>query len=196
MSASENIYNETDILKSIKLQDYKILQVIYDNYFQPVERNILNNGGNTEDAKDIFQETVIVLYRKVNEGNLLLTSTLQNYIFSISKLMWFKELEKRQKQKTQHNIYKSMLSDDEETQLIAEIEYNARLKLFREKFEELTAKCKRVLRLFLNGLSLKEITEIMGYSSIQHTKNRRYRCKEHLIKTIKEDSRFKKVNYE
>ena len=195
MSTKKETYNDDDILKGIKLQDYKILQVVYDNYYQTIERYIINNGGRSDDARDIFQEVVIVLYRKVKDDSIRLTAALQNYLFSIGRLMWLKELEKRHKQGSQQDLFESLLSTDEEAELTTNIEYNARLKLFREKFEELTTNCKRVLRLFLNGLSIKEITEIMGYTSIQHTKNRRYRCKEKLIKTIKEDSRYTKLCY-
>ena len=195
MSTRINTYNDDDILNGLKLQDSKVLQLIYDNYYPSIEGFIINNTGNSDDAKDIFQEIVIVLYRRVKENNIQLTAALQNYVFSIGKLMWLKELEKRQKQGAQQYLFEDMPLNNDDNEIIAEIEYNARLKLFREKFEELTSNCKRVLRLFLNGVSLEEITEIMGYSSIQHTKNRRYRCKKQLIKTIREDYRYIKTGY-
>ena len=44
---------------------------------------------------------------------------------------------------------------------------------------------KKVLRYFIEGMSIAEITRKMGYKSEQHTKNRRYRCKLSLIKQIK-----------
>ena len=64
-------------------------------------------------------------------------------------------------------------------------ELNDRLEIFRRNFDSLSTDCQKVLRYFIEGMSIAEITRKMGYRSEQHTKNRRYRCKLSLIKQIK-----------
>jgi hypothetical protein len=76
------------------------------------------------------------------------------------------------------------------------IELNERLQLYRNKFEELSDDCKKVLRMFLNNVPIREITLAMGYSSDQHTKNRRFRCKKSLIHRIVNSSTYKELGYE
>ena len=185
--------SEAEILTGIKRQNMLVLKIVYNRYYSLIKDYVCSNNGSPEDAQDVFQETIIILFRKVNEVDFKLTSSLQSFIFSIARLIWLKELERKQKRKLIENEVGAELNNENE--LIEIVTYNHRLKLFREKFEQLSDDCKRVLRLFLNGLNLDNITEVMGYSSVQHTKNRRYRCKEHLIKTIKLDKRFEETCY-
>ena len=44
---------------------------------------MLNNNGNEDDAKDIFQESIIVLYEKVKAGKFELSSKLKTFIYSV-----------------------------------------------------------------------------------------------------------------
>jgi DNA-directed RNA polymerase specialized sigma24 family protein len=70
---------------------------------------------------------------------------------------------------------------------------NEKHQLVWHYFQKLTADCQKVIRLFFEGKSIREITEIMNYSSEQHTKNRRLRCKERLINIIMKDPRFNEL---
>lgn len=75
-------------------------------------------------------------------------------------------------------------------------ERNERLYLYRKVFEKLSDNCKKVLTLYNEGRSIREITRIMGYNSEQHTKNRCYRCKLALIKMIKATYGYQELKYE
>ena len=86
--------------------------------------------------------------------------------------------------------------NSQELEVLDIIDYNEKLKLFREKFEELSEDCKKVLRMFLNNIPIKEITQSMGYSSDQHTKNRRFRCKKSLVEKIRKSSKYKELRNE
>jgi RNA polymerase sigma factor (sigma-70 family) len=181
-------------LDGIANSDDRILIHLYKENFKLISHFIISNSGNNEDAQDIFQECLVVLYRKVKEKDFKLTSSLSTYIYSIARLMWLKELSIRKKRTelttSEHNF------SIEEREVLDLIDYNEKLKLFREKFEELSEDCKKVLRMFLNNVPIKEITKIMGYSSDQHTKNRRYRCKKSLVARIRKSSKFKELSNE
>jgi hypothetical protein len=87
--------------------------------------------------------------------------------------------------------------DDCLTEDVYEIhEYNERMFLYRSHFNRLSEKCKKILSLFLDGHTVKEITVIMGYGNDQHTKNRRYRCKKSLINSIRTTFGYKELGYE
>jgi hypothetical protein len=74
---------------------------------------------------------------------------------------------------------------DPDSSVLDIAELNERMRIYREQFEKLSADCRKVLSLFLEGITITEITRIMGYRSEQHTRNRRYRCKLSLIKRIR-----------
>jgi DNA-directed RNA polymerase specialized sigma24 family protein len=53
---------------------------------------VINNNGDEDEAKDIYQEAIIVLYNKVKRGDFELSSKLKTYIYSICRRLWLKRL--------------------------------------------------------------------------------------------------------
>jgi len=190
----KTVYSDKELLEGIANGDTKVLEHLYNECFKTIRHLVVSNNGDIEDAKDIFQESIIVLLRKVREKDFRLTSSLTTFIYSIAHLMWLKELNLRTKRAVPAKTTDHYT--DEELLLIDAIDRNERLKLYREKFEELSQNCKKVLRMFLNNIPIKEITKIMGYSSDQHTKNRRFRCKKSLVLKIKNSSKYKELSNE
>lgn len=186
-------YTDDELIAGIKSKNNQIVsQVIKDN-IKKINQLVLLNNGSESDAQDLFQETMIILYRKIQEKDFNLTCSVGTYIYSIAKLLWLKELSKRSKGKLVDENVDFVIDNNAEIQ--ETIQKNERLKLFREKYEELSDDCKKVLHMFLMEVPLKEITQIMGYSSEQHTRNRRYRCKEALIKKIINSKTYKELGY-
>ena len=56
---------DNEIILGVLNGSADILDKLYKAYFPMVLQLILANNGNEDDAKDIFQESVIVLYNKV-----------------------------------------------------------------------------------------------------------------------------------
>lgn len=194
MVEEQKTYTDKEYFEGLKEQNNVVLNAVYANLYGPVESYIINNGGSINDAKDIFQEAVIVLYQKIRKNELTSKTKFRFYLYSTARNLWFKEIEALGKKEKIIGEFKN-ITDNEKTEIINDIIYSKRLTLFRTKFEELSDDCKRVIRLFLNGMSLTDITSLMGYSSIQHTKNRKYRCKESLLNKIRQDSTFKSLSY-
>ena len=81
-----------ELLKSGK-QDKAFLK-LYKNY-PKVEKLILSKGGSKEDAKDVFQEALIIFYEKVCNTEFKLTSAIGTYLYSVCRFLWKDELIKR-----------------------------------------------------------------------------------------------------
>lgn len=187
-------YSIDELLKGIANSDANVLNFFYKENFKHISHLVVSNNGNYEDARDIFQESLVVLFRKVREKDFKLTSSLRTFIYSIARLMWLKELSSRKRKK--EFIESTITYTGEELEVFDVINRNEKIKLYREKFEELSDDCKKVLRMFLNNVPIKDITGIMGYSSDQHTKNRRFRCKKSLISKIRISRKYKELRNE
>jgi len=68
------------------------LKRIYKVHFPMVLQMVLNNNGSEADAKDVYQESIIILYNKVKAGDFELTSKLKTYIYSVCRRIWLKKL--------------------------------------------------------------------------------------------------------
>jgi RNA polymerase sigma factor (sigma-70 family) len=176
-------FTDSEMLSGLISGEEEILRAYKSNYYRGIRRYVLFNHGNEEDAKDLFQDVLLVIFQKVRNGSFVLKCSLGTYLYSVSRLLWLKELQKRKrisKRRFEPNDFIDGGMD------IVEIsEYNQRLHIYRQYFERLSTDCKRVLTLFIEGRSIAEITTIMNYKNDQHTRNRRYRCKLSLINRIK-----------
>ena len=84
--------NETLLLRGLALNDRKAIETIYRENYNVVQALILKNNGNIDDAKDIFQEAMIVLYERVQSEAFELNCQIKTYLYSVSRRLWLKKL--------------------------------------------------------------------------------------------------------
>lgn len=187
-------YIEESLLEGIRLNDSDTLEYVYKKFYPSVKNFIILNSGNDDDAKDIFQESVIVIFRRLKEESFTITCSFKTYIFSICKNLWLKELERRKVERTKINNTAEFETTDCDIDEPVTTPTLDRYKLYQTHFLSLSKDCQKVLRLFMDKVSLKEIANIMGYASEKYAKKRKYQCKEMLIKRIKNDPYYKNQN--
>ena len=70
---------------------------LYKLHFPKIKAFVLKNSGNADDARDVFQETMIVLIDKINKPDFVLSSSLGTFLFAVSKNIWFTRLREKGK---------------------------------------------------------------------------------------------------
>ena len=83
---------EQDLLEGLAKNDREAIETIYKQHYNMVQSMILSNSGYPEDARDIFQEAMIVLYEKARSGSFELNSQLKTYLYSVCRRLWLKRL--------------------------------------------------------------------------------------------------------
>jgi len=187
-------YSDEQILKGILRHDNIILQYIYKQYYYSINYFIRKNQGDEDDANDIFQEAIIIIYRKIKENDLIFEKgSFKGYLFSVCRFLWLKQLENRriEKEKLNESLpYHEDLYDDNLSELVKK---NEKYGLYQRHFGELSTDCQKLLQLFFEKVSLKDIATVMGYKSEKYAKKRKFKCKELLVNRIKQDAEFKKI---
>lgn len=187
-------YSDEQILKGILRHDNLILQYIYKQYYYKVNYFIKKNSGSEDDANDVFQEAIIVIYRKIKENDLVFeASSFQGYLFSVCRFLWLKQLEKQRIEKEKINDTMPYQEDIYDDNLVELVDKNEKYGLYQKHFKTLSTDCQKLLQLFFEKVPLKEIARIMGYKNEKYAKKRKYKCKEILISRIKQDTEFKKI---
>ena len=175
--------SDIDIISGIRNQDDKVLNWLYDNYFQSVKNHVLSNSGSDEDVSDVFQDTIIVLYNQITENILNLTTDLKGYFFGIARNVWSAQLRKKQKT-TELEID---IADEEEN----EEQYDQLLeRIISRVFQKLKPDQQMVLSLFSEGLSYEEIADKMDLKNEVYARRKKYLCKEALLELVKEDPEY------
>jgi RNA polymerase sigma factor (sigma-70 family) len=175
--------SDINIIEGVRKQDEKILNWLYDNYFQSVKKYVLRNSGSDEDVSDVFQESIIILYKQITEDTLKLTSDLKGYFFGVARNVWNAQL--RIKQKTSELEF-----DLPEEEDIDDMHNLILEKIVSKSFQKLKPDQQMILNLFSEGHSYEEIAEKMNLKNETYARRKKYLCKEALLELIKEDPEY------
>ena len=83
---------DSEVVLGILNNSEIVLKRLYVAHFPMILKLIINNNGTPDDAKDIYQEAIIVLYNKIKSGDFELTSKLKTFIYSVCRRLWLKRL--------------------------------------------------------------------------------------------------------
>jgi RNA polymerase sigma factor (sigma-70 family) len=145
--------------------------------YPSVLRLIKANSGSKGDAEDIFQEALIVFYRKAQDTNFYLTASIKTYLYSVCFYLWKEELRRRKKNiDLQYKLKKDL---EHESSLQEAIEREQLYKRAEQALVRLGKKCKDLLTLFYyHKESMKAIAERLGFRSDKVAKAQKYKCLE------------------
>ncbi len=187
-------YTVEAILSGLVNSDNEILGYVYKKYYPEIRFFVIKNSGTDEDAKDTFQEALIVIYKKLKSGNLELTCSFKTYLYSVARIIWMRHLEKN-KIKTDELTDRQVFVDFEDNMELF-LSEQERYKMYQKYFLTLHKDCQTILKLFLQKVPLKEIQAKLNLSSEKYVKKRKYQCKEILVKRIKNDPNYKLLSNE
>lgn len=181
-----------DLFKGIVEQRQDVLNHLYKSLFPIVKKLIFKQGGDYDTANDIFQETIILLYRKAKAGKLSEKMMVESYIVGMCKIIWLQHYEKE----TQNNSLFSKVNIEEQmgvNETAEEYRQSLRMKLFYEHFKNLSSDCQEVLKAFFAGTNFSDMAKQLGLVSEEYARRKKYLCKETLVKSIKSDPEFSKL---
>lgn len=170
-------------------QNNEALRYLYHSHYEIVAKMVYKNSGSEEEAKDIFQDGLIVLYNQTKKPNFKLSSALQTFLFAICRNLWLMKL-RRKKREVKLDDSFNFLPEIGDSQLEVLIG-NERQELVVQLLDQLGDACKQVLHYFyFERLKMKEIMKLMNLSSEQVTKNKKANCLKKLRKFVLESPTY------
>ncbi|GAB3917841.1 RNA polymerase sigma factor [Larkinella terrae] len=152
-----------------------VLEELYKRYFPMVMNLILNNSGTEDDAKDIYQETLIVLYEKVSRDSLELHCQLKTYLYSVSRRLWLKQLSTRNR--NGNSLWDTDERADVDDDLTDHEARDRQFDLMADSLDRLGEPCRTLLEdFYIHHLSMQDITEKFGYTNADNAKTQKYKC--------------------
>lgn len=148
---------------------------LYKSAFPAVAKYISRMGGSFDEAKDVFQDALVVYYEKV----VVAASPLNNdtgYLVGVAKNLWLKRY-----RQSNHNVSLDNVDLYDEAQ-----ENPAGNRLIRF-LATAGSKCMELLKSFYyDQVPLTEIADEFGFSGIRSATVQKYKCLEKVRETIKE----------
>jgi RNA polymerase sigma factor (sigma-70 family) len=167
--------NEQKLLEGLAKNDRKAIETIYKEHFSMVQSLILNNSGYADDARDIFQEAMIVLYQKARSGSFELNSQLKTYLYSVCRRLWLKRLNQMQRISPEVDNLEETVPVEEE--LERHEQRNRDFLTMEQAMNNLGEPCKSLLEAYyMEKKSMVEIAGDFGYTNADNAKNQKYKC--------------------
>jgi RNA polymerase sigma factor (sigma-70 family) len=167
--------NETVLLKGLARNDRKCIETIYRDNYNVVQSLIIKNNGSVEDAKDVFQEAILVLYEKAQSEEFTLNCQIKTYIYSVSRRLWLKRLIHQSRFLAMDDSEQDIVSVEED---IDEHEkQNSEFQMMEKAMGNLGEPCKSLLEAFyMQKRTMQEIASNFGYTNAENAKNQKYKC--------------------
>jgi RNA polymerase sigma factor (sigma-70 family) len=173
---------DSEVILGILNNSETALKKLYVAYFPMILQLIINNSGDEDDAKDIYQEAIIVLYNKVKAGDFELSSKLKTYIYSVCRRLWLKRLNQINRYGGDIKDFQEFLpveEDDSERHADRDIQF----KKMESALQLLGEPCKTIMEdFYIHNRSMQEICERFGYTNADNAKTQKYKCLQRLKK--------------
>jgi RNA polymerase sigma factor (sigma-70 family) len=166
--------NEKALLLGLARNERKAVETIYKENYNMVQSLIINNNGSTDDAKDIFQEAMIVLYEKARSGSFELNCQIKTYVYSVCRRLWLKRLQQANRFMEIGNI-ETVVPVDEDME--GHEKRNREFGMMEKAIDSLGEPCKSLLEAYyLQKRNMQEIAFEFGYTNAENAKNQKYKC--------------------
>jgi DNA-directed RNA polymerase specialized sigma24 family protein len=159
---------------------------LYGKAFPPFARFAGRMNAPFQDARDIFQDALVIYFEKLSEGSLQIQTSPEAYIIGIAKHLWLRKF----------NQDRNRISlDAMESTIILPVDYfptvnENQLLSFLERSGR---KCLDLLRAFYyEKINLRKIAVEMGYRNEHSATVQKYKCLEKVRHAVK----AKSIRYE
>jgi len=168
--------NEKEIFERICKGDEKALEILYKKYYRMMTKLVISNSGTEEEARDVYQDALIVFWQKAASGNLVLTSKMSTFIYSICQNLWRKELDRK----------KRLSNEEKDSPVELDTETAEKEKIIAKCINQLGETCKKVLMYYyFEEMSMQDIADKLGFANTDTAKTKKYKCKKKLDDLIK-----------
>ena len=167
--------NERALLEGLAASDKKAVETIYRENYNMIQALIINNNGSSDDAKDIFQEAMIVLYEKVRSGTIELNCQIKTFVYSVARRLWLKRLQQQNRYTAPGDSMETVVAVEED--LEEHEQRDAEFEMMDKAINSLGEPCKSLLEAYyLQRQNMQVIAANFGYTNADNAKNQKYKC--------------------
>ena len=178
-----NLRSDKRLIERIRSNDRQVLGELFVQNERMIASYVRTHGGSAADAEDILQETIIVLWQKVNSGSFQLTARVSTYLMAVARNKWMAEVRKRKRFVDGENSAEPL---DEAASLLDSLIAEEDVQRLRLALQDLGSPCRQLLMLFyFEERSMADIAAIMGFKGPDVVKSKKYQCKKALEAQLK-----------
>jgi RNA polymerase sigma factor (sigma-70 family) len=167
--------DEKALLKGLATNDKLAVETIYQENYNTMQALIMNNNGAADDAKDIFQEAMIVLYEKVRTEGFELHCQIKTFLYSVCRRLWLKRLQQQNRYASPGDSMEAVVDVDDDLEVHERKDLE--LDMMEKAIGGLGEPCKSLIEAYyLQKKSMQDIAAEFGYTNADNAKTQKYKC--------------------
>lgn len=178
---------QAQFLTQLRKGEGQAIMQLYEQAFDYCASFVLKNSGTLEDAKDVFQEVLLVFIKKLRDKEFVIEYDFKAYLYKITSNLWLKRLNAQKK----IGLYLVVDEPKARIDLVAKDDLpekkalEKRHQLLYASLKQLKEDCQQLLHYtFFDKRSNFEIAQIMGFTSNNFVSQKRVRCLKYLKKKM------------
>ncbi len=168
-------FKDQELLKGLALSDKKAIETIYKENYNMVQSLIINNNGSVHEARDVFQETMIVLFEKARSGSFELNCQMKTYVYSVCRRIWLKRLQQMNRYAGEMDNMALVVPVEEDIE--DHEKRDEEFVMLEKAVGSLGEPCKSLIEAFyIQKRSMQDIADSFGYTNAANAKTQKYKC--------------------
>lgn len=179
------LHRDARLVDLIRKGDEEALAILFEENRRPIYSYVIRNSGTVDDAEDMLQESLVILWERVRSGRYEYAAKLSTFIFATVKNLWSRRLAKRRREYPTE-LDPEVHSDGNPSALESIID-SENVELVRKALRKIGEQCRKLLTLYYwEELSMEEIAASLGFANAATAKAKKYQCKEALKKALQQ----------
>ena len=145
-------------------------------------------SGSAEDASDVFQEGMIILYEKSLDPDFELKSLIKTYLYAVCKRIWLKKWQRDKKTEEWVDDNSQLADNEEEWERM--MQRQEELTRMESALKSLGEPCKSLIEAYyFKKMPMMEIAYAFKYTNADNAKTQKYKCLMRLKKLFFQDKK-------
>jgi RNA polymerase sigma factor (sigma-70 family) len=187
--ASVKEYTDSEIIECLRNRQSYVVNYLSDRYLPMIRLMVTYLGGSWEDARDIFQEGLMIMIEKIDNREFALTCKFKTFLYCICENLWKSEIIKRRRASS-YLIRK--VDTEDENDFTELIDNKLCEEIFHKAFDTLDESGKSILKLYWEEYSPRDIADKLGYT-YGYVRKKKCEAQAELIAKVKNHADYRKI---
>jgi len=182
-------YSDSEIIECLRNRQSYVVRYLWERYMPMVRLLVTHMGGTSEDAKDIFQDGIMIMLEKIDSRQFTLTCRFKTFLYCVCENLWKSALDKRH---AASNYFTRKVDPDDEKEFTELIDNKLHEEIFHEVFESLGPVSKKILKLYWQDVPPQEIADKLGYT-YGYVRKKKCEAQIELTEKVKKHPGYKEI---
>lgn len=182
ISSTTTMHSDHRYIEALRSNDARAIREIYKQHSAQTIRWVVSRGGSAADAQDIFQEAIVAIFEKAQNGDFVLSCPFGALLHVICSRKWIDRIRQKGKDAGVRKEEELRYASEAEGDVLVEAEEiladQARHTRLRVAFLQISELCQKLLTLLANGTKPAEAAQILQMNSVDTLYRRKNACTE------------------